>query len=293
MKLNRHWTGVAQLALASVGFGFLGIFGKFAFHSGLSVGAFLTYRFTLAAGLLWIGCLLIKPSLVFLEKKQIVISAFLGIFGYAVFSTLYFVAVDGVSVAVAALLLYTYPFWVSVIGHFALHERMHARQWLCLLGASLGLGLLFWGHLTVENGFAVLTGLGSAVAYALYILVSSRLQKTVPPLSSSLYVITFSALALYLFHHPDMHAALHLTPVQARSVGGIAVIGTILPLTLVLAGLQKMKSSEAALLTMIEPVTAAIMAWIIFSETLSARQLTGAGLVLISLVLRTVLKETA
>jgi drug/metabolite transporter (DMT)-like permease len=61
-----------------------------------------------------------------------------------------------------------------------------------------------------------------------------------------------------------------------------------LPLTFILAGLQKMKSSEAALLTMIEPVTAATMAWFIFGEALSLPQLLGASLVLIALAARTI-----
>ncbi len=284
MKLNRNFNrysvGVSQLVLASVGFGFLGIFGKIAFRNGLDIGALLTYRFTLAALLLWIGCLLFKPQLVRLEKNQIFISALLGILGYAIFSTLYFTAIKGVTVALASLLLYTYPFWVSLCSHWVLKERMNTKQWLCLLGASIGLAILMWGKIEVSNWFAVAAGLGSALTYAIYILVSARFQKEVNPLSSSLYVISFTAFALYLFHRPNMGAALELSTEQARSVIGIAIICTILPLTLILAGLQKMKSSEAALLTMIEPITASIVAFILFNESLSARQLIGAMLVL-------------
>lgn len=289
MKLSRHWTGVIQLVLASIGFGFLGIFGKIAFHHGLSVGAFLTYRFTLAALLLWMGCLLFRPHWIRLEAKQIFISALLGVFGYAVFSTLYFMSVKGVSVALAALLLYTYPFWVSLLGHLFLHERLTHRQWTCLVVAFIGLALLVWGRLAAHDVKAVFAGMGAAVAYALYILASAHWQRHVRPLSSSLYVISFAALALYLYHRPSMSAAFHLSPAQASSVLGIAIISTIIPLTLVLAGLQKMKSSEAALLTMIEPVTAAVMAWFIFHETLTSRQMVGAALVLGALAARSLL----
>lgn len=288
MKLNQHWVGVSQLLLASVGFGFLGIFGKIAFANGLDIGSFLTYRFVLAALLLWSYCLLFDPTSVRFPPQQILISALLGIFGYAVFSTLYFTAVHGVSVALASMLLYTYPFWVSVISHFFLKERMNGRQWLCLSMATLGLGFLMWGHIEVHNAMAVLAGLGSALTYAIYILASARYQKKVKPLSSSLYVITFCALALYLYHQPVIKASLDLSTKAGSSVLGIAVLCTIMPLTLILAGLQKMKSSEAALLTMMEPITAAIMAWFIFSETLDAVQILGVALVLGALAARTV-----
>ncbi len=288
MKLSKHWLGVVQLVIASVCFGFLGVFGKLAFANGLSIGALLTYRFTLAAVLLWIGCLLFKPNLIRIDLKQFIISALLGLFGYAIFATLYFTAIQGVSIALAALLLYTYPFWVSLISHSILKERMNTLQWACLLVASVGLGLLLWGKLSVSNWLAFLAGLGAALTYAIYILVSAKLQKNIQPLSSSLYVITFAALGLYLFHRPNMSAAFTMNVAQFKSVISIAIICTILPLTLVLAGLQKIKSTEAALLTMIEPVTAATMAWIIFSEKLGHTQAIGAGLVLIALAARTV-----
>lgn len=288
MKLNQHWVGVAQLILASIGFGFLGIFGKIAFESGLGVGSFLTYRFTLAALILWIYALLFNQQIARFPLRQIFISALLGVFGYAVFSTLYFIAVHGVSVALASMLLYTYPFWVSLLSHVFLGEKMNPRQWLCLWAASFGLVLLMWGHIEIHHANAVLAGLGSGLTYALYILCSARFQKSVKPLSSSLYVITFCALALYLYHHPSIKASLDLTARAGSSVVGIAIVCTIMPLTLILAGLQKMKSSEAALLTMLEPVTAAAMAWLIFGERLDLLQALGVALVLGSLAARTV-----
>ncbi len=291
MKLERHWLGVLQISLASVGFGFLGVFGKTAFQEGLSVGHFLTYRFTLASLLLWTFCLLLRPQSIKLGWKQIGISALLGILGYALFSSLYFTAIKGISVALAALLLYTYPFWVSLLSHFVLNERMTPRQWLCLCAAFSGLLLLLWGHWWAHSLQAVLAGLGAALAYSIYILVSARFQKHVEPLSSSLYVITFSALTLALIHRPSLAAALDLSTAQASSIIGVALIGTILPLSLVLAGLQKMKSSEASLLTMLEPVTAALLAWFIFGESLTLLQLSGALVILISLTVRTLVAK--
>jgi drug/metabolite transporter (DMT)-like permease len=56
-------------------------------------------------------------------------------------------------------------------------------------------------------------------------------------------------------------------------------------MTLILAGLQKLKSSQAALISMLEPVTAAVAAGILLHETMSALQLIGATLVITFLVL--------
>ncbi|MEK2646674.1 EamA family transporter [Bdellovibrio sp. BCCA] len=290
-SMNPRLRGTIEISIASAGFGFLGIFGKWAFQSGLSVGEFLSYRFTLAALLLWIFLLLFKPEWVKLNKRQTLIAALLGIFGYAFFSTLYFEAIKGVSVTLAALLLYTYPFWVNIFSHFFTHDKISKKEALCLVAASAGLVLLLWGHIEVKNIWAIAAGLGAAISYAIYVLLSGRLQKDVRPISSALYVITFGAIALSLFHRPDFGSVQNLSSFQASCIFGIALICTILPLSLELAALQKLKSSEVALLMMIEPLTAAIMGAMIFHESLSLRQLLGALVIATALIVNTFSKN--
>lgn len=279
--------GTIEISIASAGFGFLGIFGKWAFQSGLSVGELLAYRFTLAALLIWIFLLLFRPQWVRLNLRQTVIAALLGIFGYAFFSTLYFEAIQGLSITLAALLLYTYPFWVNIFSHLFTHDKISKKEALCLLGASAGLVFLLWGHIEVRNIWAIVAGLGSAISYAVYVLLSGRLQKDVRPISSALYVITFGAIALSVFHRPPFAHVRELTPDQATSILGIAVICTIIPLSLELAALQKLRSKEVALLMMIEPITAALLGAAIFHESLSPTQLLGALLIAVSLVFNT------
>ncbi|MEN0057684.1 MAG: EamA family transporter [Bdellovibrio sp.] len=283
-SLSPRVRGTLEISLASFGFGFLGVFGKWAFASGLSVGEFLSYRFIVAALFLWIFLLLFKPDWVRLSARQIFIAALLGIFGYAFFSTLYFKAIEGLSVTLAALLLYTYPFWVTLLSHFFTQDKISVKELIPLLGASLGLVLLLWGHIEIRDTWALLAGLGSAISYAIYVMLSGRLQKNVRPLSSSLYVITFGALALALFHHPHPESVQNLTAFQVSCIFGIALLCTIMPLTLELAALQKLRSKEVALLMMIEPLTAALLGTLVFHESLSLRQILGAVLIAACLV---------
>jgi drug/metabolite transporter (DMT)-like permease len=277
--------GLVEITLGSLGFGFLGIFGKWAYQSGLTVGELLTARFIIASVLLWLGLFVFNRRKIVLSRQQILISAGLGVFGYAVFATLYFTAIQGMSVGLAALLLYTYPFWVSLLSHFFLGSRMSLRQWLLLLGASIGVGLLLWGQFQLKHPEFLLAGLGSALTYACYILFSERAQKDVPPLSSSLYVITFGAIALAAFHHPSFTFWTNLTPQQGWILLGIATVSTIFPMTMILAGLQKLKSSDAALISMLEPVTAVIAAVLLLHEVMSLRQVLGAVIVILCLAL--------
>ncbi len=88
--------------------------------------------------LIWIFLLLFRPSWVRLPLKQIVIAALLGIFGYAFFDFVLHPQSEKVSVTLAALLLYTYPFWVNIFSHFFTHDKISKKEALCLVAASCG-----------------------------------------------------------------------------------------------------------------------------------------------------------
>lgn len=275
--------GLIFVLLAGFGFGFLGIFGRYAFQSGLTVGELLTFRFVVASVLLWVGLLAFKRDLIKLPLKQVLVSAGLGVFGYAVFSTFYFKSIEGISVPLAALLLFTFPIFVNLGAHFFLKERMTKPQFISLLLATVGLGVLLWGPLVVNSPAAVVYALIAAVTYAIYVLVSGKVQQNVAPLSSSLYVISASALALFLIHQPAVMRVTELTPQQMFIISGIAIVSTIAPLTLFLAGLQKLSSSKASIVVMIEPVVATVAAFFFLGEQLTPLQIGGALLVLVAL----------
>lgn len=277
--------GFLFVLLAGIGFGFLGVFGKLAFQSGLNIGELLTFRFALAALILFVGLLFYNPKLLKINLKQLAISAGLGIFGYAVFSTLYFKSIEGISVALAALLLFTFPIFVSLGAHFILKERMPRRQIFSLVLACAGLAVLLWGPLVVHSLTSVIFAIAAALAYSVYVLVSGRYQQKVPPLTSSLYVIISAGLALLVYHQPNLSKILHLTSQQFFIIFGIAVISTIGPLTLFLAGLQKLASAKASIIVMIEPVVAALAAWLLLGEQLTFQQSLGGGIVLLALFL--------
>lgn len=275
--------GLIFVLLAGFGFGFLGIFGRYAFQSGLTVGELLTFRFLLASILLWAGLFAFKRDLIKLPLRQVLISAGLGVFGYAVFSTFYFKSIEGISVPLAALLLFTFPIFVNLGAHFFLKERMTKNQFISLLLATVGLGILLWGPLVVNSPAAVVYALIAAVTYAIYVLVSGKVQQNVAPLSSSLYVISASALALFLIHQPSVLKVTELTSKQMFIISGIAIVSTIAPLTLFLAGLQKLSSSKASIVVMIEPVVATVAAFFFLGEQLTTLQICGAVLVLVAL----------
>lgn len=278
--------GRIEASLTAISFGFLGVFGKWAFATGFSVGELMTYRFLMAAVILWTFTLLFKRHLVKLPLKQILIFAFLGIFGYGLMSITYLTAIKGLSLTTAVLILYTYPFWVMLISHFFTENRITKKEVGCLILAASGLGLLLGGHIEVKEMWALGSGLLSAILYSIYIVLSEKNQNGTNPLISSLYVISFGALALLTFFRPNLLAINSFSSYQLSLIGGIAFFCTVLPLTLELSALQKIKSSEFSLLMMLEPISAVTLGVVVFKETLEPLQIIGALIILLALSLR-------
>lgn len=277
--------GILQILLAGACFGFLGIFGKLAFAVGISIGELLTFRFLLASAILFLSLLTFKPNFLSISIRQLLISLGLGFFGYAVFATLYFEAIRGISVGLAALLLFTFPIFVNLGSWLIFKEPISRQQLISLVLAMIGIILLIGVDWSIQNHIAIFYALGAAISYSAYVLISGKLQAQIQPLTSSLYVMIGATIGLYFFHRPSTQILFSDENAKAVLIFiGIAVICTIIPLTLFLAGLQKMTSSRASLLVTVEPLVATLAGVLIFNENLSGWQVLGAFCLFLALM---------
>jgi len=275
--------GLLEVLASGVCFGFLGILGKWGFRTGFTPGELLAFRF-ITASLISFAILRIfhRPALR-IPRPAIIRSTLLGALGYALFSSLYFQTLRTLSVSLTVLLLYTYPVLVALGARLFFGEKLARASLLALPILALGLALLLWGDLSAESWTGFAFGLGSAVCYAGYILISSRYLSDIPAASSGFLVQAGAAIALSMIHLHDLPRALHLIRMGWAPILCIAFVGTVLPITLFLSGLQRLTSSEASVLATVEPVTAVIAASALLGESLSAHQIIGGILVLAAL----------
>ncbi|MGZ3651933.1 MAG: DMT family transporter [Bdellovibrionota bacterium] len=271
----RH-QGIVQILLSGFCFGFLGLFGKRAFALGLSPGEFLAWRFLLAAVVLG---LLLRSRLA-IGRGPALRALLLGCCGYALFSTCYFLALQGLSVALTVLLLYTYPLWVTLGARIFFGERLGRAQWALFPVLLGGLVLLLWGEFAARDPLYLGFGLLSSIFYSAYILCSRRWLRGVPPMASSFYVMLGAALVLGAIHLRSRPAGAEVWLV----LGATAMISTILAISLFLSALQKLTGAEVSLLSLGEPVTAVLLGVLALHESLSQMQWLGAFSVLAALV---------
>ncbi len=283
---NRRLLGATQVVASAIGYGMIGIFGKWAYASRMRPGELLSLRFLVASVVLWTYAVAARRSPLKMSFQQMTACAALGVLGYAVFTTLYFHALEGLSASLTILLLYTYPVMVTLGAHWLFKERVTWKQGSALPLVCAGLLMLSYGSgdISVVKGYAIWLALLAAVFYAAYILASRQLLRSVNALAAGLYIMTAATVTFILLSPPGMSRIAELNVAAWGSVIGLALVSTVGPMTLFLSGLKKLTSTETSLLSIVEPITATTAAALMLHESLSRLQIAGGVLIIGALI---------
>ena len=284
-SLKMKKIGVIEVILSGICFGFLGLFGKKAFQFGILPGELLALRYSMAALLLFLFLIFKDPHSLKLNLKDTLISIALGIFGYALFSSMFFYALTGLSASLTVLLLYTYPIIVTILSRFILKEKLTTKKILSLILVTVGMFLLVSGEWKIDGAKYFISGLGAAFFYSLYIIYSRKYLERVAPFTSSFYVQIGAGLILSLIHFQNLTRPILILNEHFIFILAMAFICSFLAMSLFLSGLQKISSSETSILSTTEPISGVLIAYFFLGEKLSIMQLFGAVLIIIGLVL--------
>jgi drug/metabolite transporter (DMT)-like permease len=279
----------ASLCLGSAAaFATLGIFGKLASDAGASIASTLFVRFGFAA-------LLFAVILRFtggwgrmrrLPRRVVVTGLGLGVAGYSLQSGLYFAAIERLDVSLVALLLYTYPAFVTLaalaLGRAAPSLRIAVA--LAVASAGLVLVLLAAGTGTFDLPGALLA-LGASVTYTTYILISDRIVGAVDPFALAALVLTGATASFAVAGVATGSLDLALSGEAWLWLLLIALVSTVVAVSAFFAGLRRVGPSEAAILSTFEPPVTVALAFAVLGERLTVAQLIGGALVLGAVVL--------
>lgn len=247
-------------------------------------------RLATAAPMLLLLSLLVagRRSLVF-RRRDLLLILLLGI-AMALYQVFYFTAVANAGVAIATLVtICTAPLLVAVLSTVTLGERITPRIGAALAVGIGGTGLLigFPENVGAEHS-VVLTGVawavGAAICYAVFTLCSRALAPGHHPFA--LIAIGFGAGALILLPFAGAAGRPDLSSTPALSlVLYIGLVPTALAYVFYFRGMRGTTATAASVITLMEPLTATVLAWLLFGERLGAVGFLGALLLLASIVL--------
>jgi len=292
LNLDERQKGYGYIIASGMCFGALGYFGKEAYKRNITPGELLALRYFISALLCGLIIVLSKPRSIVLRPFEWISSLCLGIFGYALFSSFFFIALTGLSASLTVLLLYTYPVMVAILSKFILGEKLGLGGAVALNIVTIGLVLLVWGEWAVSEPKFILFGLGAALFYALYIIFSRKFLSNVEAMPSSFYVQLGAGVVLSLIHFKTLARPLEIVSLHGGMIFSMAIICSLMAMTLFLAGLRRITSSEASILSTTEPVTGVAIAALFLGERLILIQWVGGIFILLGLVMMAKAKES-
>ena len=195
---------------------------------------------------------------------------------------LFFATIKLSSVAFALLTVYTAPILLALLAPLMLEEARSRAALVALVPAGAGLALIAWRGSEGGGGrpLAVAAGLAAAVTYALLVIGTKQLGERLPVATIEVWLLTVAALVLAPFLLGANRVVPHADELVLLAVLGIAFTAGSGLLYVWL--LRRVTAQTMGVLSYIEPVSGALLAWAILGEALGGRVLLGGALVVIA-----------
>ncbi len=299
--MNRQGSLVAVVISAAC-FGTLAVLTPLAYGAGAEPLPLLAWRFMFAA-LLLAGLVAVRDaSALRISRGDFARYAALALAGYGAASICFFFALTYADASVVAVLLYAYPAFVTVASWLFLGEKPTWQRGLAVAITFLGCALVVgvFGGPAQASLPGVLLGLGAAVGYTFFNLLSDRWLPgrsqfvmmgytfgiaSVGTAVVCMAVALLGADAASGFAGKAGVAVASLSPAAwAPSawvyLGLIVLIPTFAAVVLYLQGIRGLGPSQAALISTLEPLFTIALARFVLHEQLATVQWIGAAMVL-------------
>lgn len=269
-------------------FGTLAIFTNLAYAEGARPLPMLTWRFAIVTALMAAYQLTRDRRKLVEGARDMKAYALMSVTGYGAASICYFYALKFASASVVAVLLYTYPAMVALLSWVMYREPLTRNHLLAIAltftGCALVVGLFTSDASVTLPG--VLLGLGAALGYSVFNMLSHTLVGKRPRIVVMTYTFGLSAIALSIVTLASGES-LSVSAWSGRMwvlLGLIVLIPTFAAVVLYLRGIRALGPSQAAIVSTTEPLFTIALAAVFLQERLTLVQLAGAALVVAGVV---------
>lgn len=268
--------GVLFVAASAVCYGAMPVIARIAYTSGVSPVTLLFLRFAFASP--------IMVALVALRRAEFpkgrALLALIGLGGvvYVAQALFYFTALTKAPASLVALILYLYPAIVALGAVVFYRERFTAAKGAALALAAAGAALMI-GFARGGSPAGVVLAVCAAAIYAVYILLGTRVMKSVPPLSAAAVVICSTAV-VYAGMAAVQGPVWPATATGWMAIAALALVSTVAAIALFFAGLPRIGPTNASTLSTLEPAVSVALAAAVLGEQITLMKVAGGALIL-------------
>ena len=273
--------GILFIAMAAVLWGLLGPISRLALSEGIAPLEIAFWRGVLA----WVlfGGQAVWAGQTSLNTRDIPALFLFALTGVAMFYGSFQLSVQSGGAALAAVLLYTAPAWVAVMARIFFMEPLTYVKLSAVALTIAGVACISLGSQGLDGTVsipAVLFGLTAGFCYSMYYVLGKPFSKGYTAPNLFLYILPAGSLLLAPFvpFSPK-------TPVAWAALAAIAFVCTYCAYHCYYAGLKLLQASRASIVATLEPVAAAVVAYVWWGETFSLLGWLGAAAILAGVLL--------
>lgn len=253
-------------------------------NNGASIESILFFRYTFAVVLLASFLILTRQSFRITARQAGVLLA-LGLL-YTSSSIFLFEAYNYIASGLATTLIFLYPVLVAIIMVF-LRVVPSWPVWLSIAATFGGVIIMTQGSGGDSlNPIGVALSLGSALVYALFIVIINR-SKAIAQISNTLltfYSLTVGAIVFLgkiSFSDAPISAGI-TTGGDWLNIAGLALLPTIVSTATLAIATRNIGATKASVLGVFEPITAILIGTLMFGEPLTTNILLGIGIAIVA-----------
>lgn len=282
--MNKY-KGIIFAILSSVAFGLMPIFAKVAYNNGSNTSTVLSFRFLVAAIILFIFGIITKTSFK-VSKKQLITLILIGSLGYTFTTETLFLSYRYMSVGLATTIHFIYPAFVCIFSFLVFKEKLSKNKVGALILSAVGVYLL----VGVSNSGINLKGVGlalvSGVSYSCCILsMNNKAIKTLDNKVMTFYFSLFAGSTITLLSYFNGGLTLHFNRELIFSYFGLSVVSTIIATILLIKAVKVIGATSASILGTFEPIVSLILGVALFNESITSIMIFGTILILFSVII--------
>ena len=210
-----------------------------------------------------------------------------GVCSFLLFGYAYFYTICHASMSVAAILLYTAPFFVMLMAAIFFKEKITAQKVSALAIAIFGCFLICSSDTNVEiTPFIIFTGLTSGFCYSLYSIFGRVALKKYSSATVTAYTFIFStAGSIFMVNFSELPKAFAENMPALGVIVIFSIVSAVLPYIFYTNGLKYTEPGKASIMATFEAVVAAVSGIVFFHETASIAEIFGILLVLFAVAM--------
>lgn len=281
--------GLGFVLLGALGFSAKAIFIKLAYASDTTLDALTLMTLRMLFSLPWFLAVMLwqhkKSAAQPLNRRLGLLVFGLGLIGYYVASYLDFLGLKYISAGLERVILFLYPTFVVLFSAVLFKRKINAAVGLALLLSYSGMLLVFYDNMAFTAS-GLVTGstlvLGSAIVFSFFIMGSGVMVEHLGSARFTAYSMTVASAAT-VAHFAVLHPAADLTGFSPHIYFlalMMALFSTVLPAFFMNAGIRRIGSSPAAIISTTGPIATLVLAYVFLEEPVSVFQLFGTVFVL-------------